>query len=510
MRPIRHKQSPETSTEAAAVDTPPNHWRVKLRRHWPLVVLFFVTLVVQIAMYKHSEPNVFPDSGAYAALGKVGWNNPGHMSFRTPGYPVFVNLHFRLFGEQAWRTIMTTQYVLGTFVPVLLYVLFLALVRRPGVAALGAGGWLLDRYSVQLPIVPLTEYLSAVLLVASLAAFVWALSAKRWWTAAATGIVFYLMGIVRPSFSLLPYFLVAGALGVELLYPHLRSSWKRSAAWYAVILVVFQLGMFTRCWAVYRHTGYFTLSHQMGINLTNHVGKYMELAPDEFAQIRDIYLRQRAAQKGSHINVHDMVDWQAETKRPLWEVSREFGRLSKYLIWKYPDRYFAGVRDNWEKIWTDSPFYVTDIYDPESRRRGPTSVFDFIRKSDFFRPIYGNIEELVWAKKNRLLLVPYVLLFACALVVYLVRKTPQAVIAMVAITGAVFYHVIIHILVQATEFGRYKLPVQGLWFSTLVLMHVWAIAAGVQRIQTYFASSTTSDAPKKYGGRLLLRARASA
>jgi hypothetical protein len=455
------------------------------RRHWPAIVLFVITAILQIVFFTNSQPNNFPDSGAYAILGKVGWKYAGQMSFRTPGFPMFLRAHFALFGDYAWRTVMATQFVIGTFLPVILYALFYAIARRPGVAAIGGAGFLLDRFSVQLQTVPLTEYLGSWLMLVSLTSFVWAVPAKKWWAAVATGVVFYLMVIVRPSFSLLPYCLVALAFLVDLFYPASRALWRRSLLWYAVLVLTLWVGLFGRYYSVYRHTGKFTLSHQVGLNLTNHVGKYMNLAPDEYAQVRDIYLRHLAERHGEYINLHDAVAWEAETGRPLWEVSHDFGQIAKYIIRHHPGLYFSQVRQNWRRIWTEQPGYVTDIYDPQTGRKGATALFTFIARNELLRFFYLPIEEHLWASPNFLLSVPWLLLAVGGVIVFLRRSSAQSIIAMCAIVGTVFYHILIHIAVQNTEFGRYKLPVELLWFSTLLFMLAWGVTVAVQKSYRY-------------------------
>jgi hypothetical protein len=460
------------------------------RRHLPFAALVAATVLVHLTLFLNSAPNVFPDTGSYNVLAeailKREWSDG--FTFRTPGYPLFLATVFSVFGLKNWQAVMAFQYMFAASVPILLYAVFLPITRKPALAAAGAAALFLDRYSMALPAVPLTEFLSGYTALVAIVSYVWASRRQSYGIAALVGLLALANILVRPSFQYLFICVALAGLGTDLLSRERRIRWRRSLAWNALFLLTLQVGMWGWSFVLYSHTGVFGLSHQLGGSMTNHTGTMMELAPDKYAKIRDIYVEERTKRNGNHINLFDEIGWKISDATGLnrWQLALEFRKINSYLIWHHPDRYFQQVGHAWYRMWTDDSHYITDITDPigsETGRFERTRSFRFITGNALLRFIYQQVENLVWNNRALLVSIPYLMLAGFGLLVWVRRRDDFAVLALLLIPGTVFYHMLAHACVQYTEFGRYKLPVQGLWFSSCIMAGIVLVGEAVARVR---------------------------
>ncbi|MBX7246434.1 MAG: hypothetical protein K1X53_13135 [Candidatus Sumerlaeaceae bacterium] len=490
VNPIQAK----SSTPAASENAPgalrlfhPPSWQEAfdfLRRNIALVTLIVITFVFQASLFHVTVPNDFPDSGAYRDIAQrmlTGRTEYNTFEFRTPGYPSFLALCYFFSGSNTWMPVISVQFLCGSLIPVLLYFIYLRICRNTWVAAAGGLGFFLDRFSVNLQAVPLTEFLGGFTVVLALCAFLWGTDRKKYWTAVIVGLLFYLNLMIRPSFQLLVFCTTLGGFGLEMIYREARCQWKRAALWYGIVLLTTQLGVWAWSYRNYKKMGVFALSYQLGASMTNQTGSFMELAPDEFAEVRDAYIRARDKSKGNHINLYDQMAWQMidDTGLKGWQLSLEFKKVNSWLIrHHFFDKYWPQVQFAWWRLWSDSPMYMTDLtdsYQHPSHQTLPTPQALYLLRNPFLGRIYGPIDNYYWRSPNAPRRTPYLLFLVFAIAVWCYRKSSASVIGIVIIVGTVFYHMLLHAMVQFTEFGRYRLPIQPLWVSFFVAM----LAAGV-------------------------------
>lgn len=459
---------------------------VVLKRHWPFCVLAALAAILQAQLYAHAEPNVFPDSWGYCflaeAIAKGNWSHEG-FAFRTPGYPTFLAAVFGVFGDRNWQAVVAVQFLVGFLIPMGLYLLFLPFARKPVIAAAGAAGFLLDRYTLSLQAVPLTEFLGAATLIFVLAVYVLAVRRKSLVVAPLVGMLVFINVIVRPSFQYLIFCMIVGDLAVELLYGVGRSQWRRLFAWNGLVFLTFQCGVWAWSSVVYSNTGVFAMSHQLGAAMTNHTGSMMECAPDKYATIRDAYVKARDLHKGNQINIFDYVDdaLTSETGLKSWQLSLQFREINSGLIKRFPGRYFQQVRYAWSMLWAEPSSYVVDEKPPDSSPGGkaePTEILKYLGTKPILRWIYGPLEVAVWGNTVLTRSVPWVMIALAGAGVFLRRKDRFAVLAILLPAGAVIYSTAVHAMVQFTEFGRYRLLVQTLWVS-LCLALLFTVLTGI-------------------------------
>lgn len=445
--------------------------------HWPLAVVLLATSALNFSLWLHAEPNIFPDGATYGMLGCEmldGKFSNDLFSFRTPGFPAFLATVFAFAGKENWQAVINVQFLIGTLVPVGLYFLFLPITKRPWVAAAGAAAYLLDRYFLALQAVPLTEFLSGVCAVSILAWHVWAWRRRRWAEAIFVGLSTACWILVRPSFQLLPWCLaLAGFLAAVLEKPKGREFWRSLALWHLGYLIAYQTPLLVWSAHIYRLTGHWGLSHQLGASLTNHSGAFMEFAPDSYGPLKEIYVRKKKELGGNWINVFDAIspELSSATKWRRSDISLAYKEIDKFLLMRFWRTYFHNVKLSWKNLWTEPSSYLVDVsasgVDPQSGVLRPVKLFSFLKQTPLWKFIYEPIDRLFWCRPAVSGLIPYFLVGAAMAISYMRRRDTHALLCTVFITGTVIYHMLIHAAVQFTEFGRYRLPVQPLWWCFL-------------------------------------------
>ncbi|MCX7624613.1 MAG: hypothetical protein N2Z21_00125 [Candidatus Sumerlaeaceae bacterium] len=447
-----------------------------IRTHWLFALVMSIVMTWNLVLRLHAEPNVFPDGAAYGMLAcemLEGKFSNDLFAFRTPGFPAFLAVVFAFAGKENWQAVISVQFLLGTFIPFGLYLLFLPITKRPWLAALAAGAYLLDRYFLALQAVPLTEFLGGACAVFVLAWHVWAWRRMRWAEAIFLGLATGYWILVRPSFQLLPWCLaLAGFLLVFWDRVGVRNLWKRLVLWHLAYLAAYQLPLLFWSAHIYRLTGHWGLSHQLGASLTNHTGAFMEFAPDHYGPLKEIYVSEKRRRGGNWINVFDSIypELTSATKWRRSEISLAYKEIDKYLLRRFWKTYLDNVNKSWYYLWTEPSSYLVDVsatqqVDPRTGLPSPVKLFVFLHRTPFWDKVYALIDVHFWRKPSVSTTIPNFLLIAALAVGLVRRRDIHALLCVIFIIGTVMYHMLVHAAVQFTEFGRYRLPVQPLWWS---------------------------------------------
>jgi len=493
-------------TPAAWFHWLPQKWITAMRCHWPILVVMAVTLVWNFTLWVHTKPNVFPDAWGYRNLAlalREGNLSREQFSFRTPGFPAYLAMVFAIAGDKNWQAVMDVQFVIGSFIPLGLYFLLLPVCRRRWLAALGAASFLLDRYFLALQAVPLSEFLAGALAVFILAWQVWAWRRMRFGEAAALGFVTGLWILVRPSFQLLPWCLIAAGVLSGLLESRRNGAVRRRAVWiwHGIYLVAWQVPLLAWSANVYRFTGHWGLSHQLGATLTNQSGRFMQFAPEKYGPLRDMYVAETERHGGNWINVYDAIDddLSSATGMKMWELSLAYKEIDKLLLKRFWREYLTQIQYAWLMLWSESSRYLVDWAAVENVPEGElpplVDVLVYLRSTPAWTFIYGPLDHTFWNKPDVSTKTPYVLLGATALLLWWRRRDTQAILAVLFISGTVFYHMLTHAAIQFTEFGRYRLPVQPLWWSFLWTSALLIVVELWQRTEKYFTEAPEPAKP---------------
>ena len=266
---------------------------------------------------------------------------------RTPGYPTFLALS----GDWTYQA----QLVLGILSTWLFFYIGWKLSGRPWFGALAALLHSLNLGQLFFEATLLTETLTTCLVTAAFAASLASFSSnarfsRRVFFALLAGLAAALAGMVRPLFAFLPvllaffyFFFVTTSLRQRLLL-----------AFIAGLPALLIFGW----WLNFVNVNYKILSFDTigGYRWLNHTGEYFEYVPDEYATIRDTYLKYRDAKiaaTGSQANAiwDAMNELRKNSKMGFYALSRELTYISMNLIREHPWLYLKNVISGWWMFW---------------------------------------------------------------------------------------------------------------------------------------------------------------
>lgn len=412
-----------------------------------LMVLVIVWLASRAVLWVYYNPVTSPDSGTYQRLA----DQISRMDFslyngqRTPVYPLLI-----LFVNNDYFLLWLVQSVMGLATAWLLYLLVRAHTKG-SVWPLAAG--LMSLLSLNLmffePMVH-TETASAFLFALLGYLFVKYIHGDRGgWAAAMLGVTAAALTLTRPQYAV-----------VTLVLPIATLMFKPTQALRASLLVLILSVAPVLGWMSFNKmtVDHFALTTLLGYNLTNHSGSFMEYAPDEYAQFRDIYLKYRdmkMEQTGSH---HMTVFWARKellstTNLTEVELSTKLQELSVKLISQHPWLYLKSVAKAWVSFWT-----VPNYWNLKSLRS----------------PNLAETMKWTWSIQQQIIRALNVLFILSAVTFFIItlRNSPRSVHQAwipLALSGMVLAVSIVQALVEYGDNSRYYIPNQPIVIAVVIM-----------------------------------------
>lgn len=327
----------------------------------PNTVAFLAILTVwfltRLLLWLWYSPMEYMDTGTYKQLASqfAAFDFSAYNGQRTPIYPLMIALL-----NQNNNLIWFVQSLMGLGIGVFAYlILMLEKVdwRWSLFAALFS---ILALNALFFEPVIMTETISAFFLMGVLYYFLLTVkTGSGGKKVVVLGLLVGLLVLARPQFIVaIPIF----ALLFLIYAPQKR---LKTTVIYLLIAIMPILG-----WGVFNkiHIGSFTMTTLTGYNLSNHSGAFMEKAPDEYAELRDIYLKYRAQkieETGSHamtifIARHEMMQ---KTGMSEIELAKAFQTLSVTLFLAYPLDYMANVAKSWVSFWPVPNYWRLDHFE---------------------------------------------------------------------------------------------------------------------------------------------------
>jgi 4-amino-4-deoxy-L-arabinose transferase-like glycosyltransferase len=427
-----------------------------------LVLLVAIGAEIRTFLWQVYEPRLAPDTSTYVELASqiAQLDFSGYVGRRTPMYSLLI-VAAGMDHEAVWLI----QSLLGIGISVLIFLLVLECV--PSVRLAFAAGILHSLTLNQLfyEALILSETLTTFLVVASVWLFVRAVrtdGGARGFVAA--GCCVAAAALTRPQYVyLVPLYVVI------LLMTGARP--RRATAAFLVASIVPVLG-----WAAFNkaHVGSFGLSTQMGISLSQHAGNFIANAPDEFAAIRDTYLKHRARMPAgtNHMTVWVAIpEMLAVTQLSFIDLNRQLTKMSLTLFARHPDLYAKSVARAWIGFWP-----VSNVWSPEAIRGKALR--------DALQALWPA-ERVVLRGMNLALVLCSVLLGPGALWrMYRQRRlNVYVVLGSVVLAGS-----IMQALFEATDNARYSVPTQP-------LVAVFCIALAFQFTRRYLGAAENAEMP---------------
>ena len=412
------------------------HWLQILRnfcRRKPLLALAFIgflTRLVVIIGYS-GQVSFFGDSDGYMALAQrlSQFDLNGYNGTRTPGFPAIL----ALVGNNLF-ILTLLQGVLGIITSLLWYDIIVRAFNRRRVAFIV--GILLSTLMHVLfyERAILTETITLFMLSLSL----WYIIRHRFFKEGFNGrhaiICSLLMMItfaVRPMFLILPLF-----VAVCNLYLHLRKQKFKAIVITLVLLAPTLLAYNFWVQLNEKNTGYARMTSFTGITMAQTTLNFVDEAPKEYSELRDIYVRKRDSLKATEGAVA-MSIWQVygELNRKegitVAQFSQQLTPMNTYLIKNHPDQYFKQAAIAWWEFWGTGIFWNYDAFKNESPKKGAIGIWLLIQrpllivaKLTFVFIAFFIIIKRIVLKKRKLDFMLFILLFTLgcsvgqALVVY--------------------------------------------------------------------------------------------
>jgi 4-amino-4-deoxy-L-arabinose transferase-like glycosyltransferase len=317
-----------------------------------LILVALIALVHAAIFIVYQRPDwevAWSDQGGYKQLGAAIARSgeftryPESATFipeviRTPGYPAFVAVIYRVFGQ---RTLPVA--IAQAFVFVLICVIVYAITRRLAGERAAFVAAIMTALFPPLPYygaLVLTEVWTTFILMLAMVTCLRAVQHGRWRDFMLAGLLFSTTTIVRPAFILLPFGL---AIAMPILIPSERTG-KRAMHWAALAIVA---GLTMVPWFTYNYVylGKFTLSPAGGIgrglwegswqgrwpgrahNDLTHIAEVTSDRNELDARVREVAAANGIAPDGMLEYVHEWQDIRAIWESPTDPIERTRARV---------------------------------------------------------------------------------------------------------------------------------------------------------------------------------------
>lgn len=295
-----------------------------------------------------------------------------------------LQLHFRALGDRTplypmllavcgvnYEAVWIAQSFLGIAVSLMIFDMALRHTHRGSVALIVALACSLIRDVLIYESYIATETLAAFLVVTSL----WLVARadgtgeSKMWYPLGVGATLALGGLNRPLMLCLIPVYYCFMVPIWPLANILRPESIKKTLLFALPVIVFVFGW---CGFNYFNSGFFSPTTRAGQQLMDQTTPYVELAPDKFAVLRDVWLknRQHPHDVQEELFEESLPEIESRTGKSRAEVSRELTHLALYLEVHHPLLCLRRAEDGWLQFWgTASP---AETQWPQETRLGVT------------------------------------------------------------------------------------------------------------------------------------------
>lgn len=359
------------------------------------LVLLAVGVLVRLLLMTRLRPSLVDPSYIDAARHIL------HLDFRalgdrTPLYPLLL----AMCGLNYW-VVWVVQSILGLAASLMIFDMALRRTRHGPCALIVGLACSLIRDVLLFESYLATETLASFLLVASL----WLItraegtSESKMWYPLGVGSILALAGLNRPlMLCLIPVYY---SFMVPIWPPAniLRRDGIKKTLLFAVPVIVLVFGW---CGFNYLKSGFFSPTTRAGQQLMDQVTPYVELAPDKFAVLRDVWLQNRQHPHDVQEGIFDesLPEIERRTGKSQVQVSRELTYLALYLEVHHPLLCLRRAEDGWMQFWGEAS--PAEVNWPQDTRLGLTGFA-------------GPLAEFLIHKVMAVFLVLALFSFPCAL-----------------------------------------------------------------------------------------------
>jgi uncharacterized membrane protein YhaH (DUF805 family) len=414
----------------------------------PIVFVVSAGILARVAIWAvYDGPALAPDTGSYLELARalLTLDFSHYNGWRTPGYSILL-----LICGSSPPVVWLAQSLMGLLMTVLIYRIVEDCSKSRLAATTAALLHTLALNQLFFEAAVLSEALAGFLVMLSF----WA-SERAAFRGAPVGGTTLAAGINAMATLTRPIYFVGAAVQCCLLA---IAAVHGRAKTVTIFLACFLAPVLAWCAFNQATLGYFGLSTVTGLTLTNHSGAIIERAPDEFATLRDIYLKYRAehiAVFGTHrMTIFDArPEMMARTGLSDAQLSQQLTRMSIRLFREHPADYAKSVAQAWLGFWTVPTPVIQD------RFRSPSA--------------FSIVSTIATAEKW---------IFRAAYAVFLCLALPIAWIALIrnrardtswncaaAMVATVLAVSVIQAFLEYGSAGRYAVPTQSLAMAAIII-----------------------------------------
>lgn len=468
-------------------------------KHRIIIIILIISFLLRFSLYIGTAPNYFGDSDGYdrGAVSLLQGNSPWNTYPRTPVYPAYLAVIYKIAGVKNWKAVVISQlFILGLASVWMTYILGMRLTGNKIISSIAAIFYNLDFLIVEFDFAILTESLSGFLLLLSILSVIKAAEVlKMKWTIC-SGMVMGITALVRPAFvpiigPAFLFFVIASAI-----YSKPKILWK--------FIILHSLIYITLCavpcfvWLKGNHArgkGFSFSPFMLNAGLTNHVGLYFEKLPDDFAPVRDPYVKmrnERFTTIGGYYRVSDKMF--AGARELGIKTEKEFEKfVTKLCIWlirKYPGLYIETFWYAWDLMWADRPLLY--FQPPESK--DSKENFSKLGKKIFWGFWIKNIEMRI-LQKNWFKNMQFKIFLVCMILCFIfLWRERSRLLASFFIFAIVLTLSITTNALELSENARYRAPFQSL----VIIVYFSGVSLAFFYIKGMLASRIPEDEKKPY------------
>jgi hypothetical protein len=317
-----------------------------------LFLLIILSILIRLLIFFIYIPIGYADSGWYYDVAKqiARFDFTYYDGARTPVYPVVIILGFL-----KWKLVWIIQLIMGVVNSILIYKIMHKLSGSDNLSFYTGLTYNLSLTFLFFESNLLTETTCILFILLTILFFIKTYDNVRLLNYFYLSLFLSLAALTRPAFLyLFPlvflFLFLTSQQPAAAVYDKYR--WKRIIAFSIPFIVI--IGG----WSTFNkiQVNYFGPTTLTGFHLIEHSGAFIEYAPDEYSDIKNIYLKNRSvkiSETGEQTTTIYMAypEIQKIKNYSIGQVSKDLTKISLWLFWHYPGLYSKSVMRAYSDYW---------------------------------------------------------------------------------------------------------------------------------------------------------------
>lgn len=321
-----------------------------------LYLLICVAILIRIIFFFTYAPIGYPDTGWYEKLAKeiITWNFSEYDGARTPVYPIIL-----IIGLIKWKLVWLIQMAFGVANTILFYLIILKATNNQKFSFWSGIGYNFSLILLFFESNLLTETICIFFLL--LTAYYFQRTTeinkpgifKKNTNYLILSLAVTFATLTRPTFAY-----IYPLLFLFIIYDYFKNRDHNGALFKKLSFYILPFLVLVGGWSTFNKikVDYFGPTTLTGFHFIEHSGAFIEYAPDEYADLRDLYLKYRKikiSETGEQTTTVYMVypEIQKNKGYSIARISKELTAVSFWLFYHYPGLYFKSVARAYFDFW---------------------------------------------------------------------------------------------------------------------------------------------------------------